>query len=511
MTTLVAVALTTTGIQPASAATISVEIKGTVTDGIAPPWTATLYAHERVGDSWQLGTYVVGRRGVFPPIQLDPDRDWAFTIDADGFIEVSVAGTDWETGRTIRVTSGSIDIGTVVLAPDPSITGKVINADGTPAADQLVELYDADDESSIPGGPWLRDVTNADGSYEFPYAHPKGIYRIAVQGDATHATSYYGGGANIGQAKPFKVKPGVNVLPTVTRTRAAALTARFLHKGKSAGARWTLQADTYNPITKEWQLASRATSQKDGTVRVGGLQLGSAFRLTITPPILSDDTIPEWPLTLYGGVPQNLKTTITDLGPLHLDKLNPPIKRPIPKPRLSKSKQTYGHKKTAKLTIIWPEGKNRIVDVFDGKTYLGSTVLTNGRGTFRLPTGLSTGPHKITVQTKVAASEPVTYTVTKAKLAKTPTVSGLRNARSKRLKVTVRLGRLDNGAYPSGRVRIYVGSQRVRTVKVGEWRKGTITESFQGPYRKSVKVRAKYLGDANTRPASTKTRTAKTR
>lgn len=102
------------------------------------------------------------------------------------------------------------------------------------------------------------------------------------------------------------------------------------------------------------------------------------------------------------------------------------------------------------------------------------------------------------VATGLGATTPQATKKPKTKLAKKAKVAAPRFARGTRPRVTVTLGRLTTKKYPTGVVRIYVGSKVARTVKVATKHKGKITVTLPQRYRKTIKVKAVYAGNATT-------------
>nr|WP_279550418.1 hypothetical protein [Leucobacter weissii] len=156
----------------------------------------------------------------------------------------------------------------------------------------------------------------------------------------------------------------------------------------------------------------------------------------------------------------------------------------------------YG--KTGKVAVrVSPAGATGSVSVRVGaKTYRAE--VKNGTASIALPArvqGAGTASLPVAFVPSdahyLASSSTVKLTVAKAR-SKSISVSGKRFTKGTTPRVTVRVGKLDNGAYPVGKVRVQVGSAK-KTVSLSAAKKGTVTVKLTKKYRKSFSVTATFL------------------
>lgn len=186
----------------------------------------------------------------------------------------------------------------------------------------------------------------------------------------------------------------------------------------------------------------------------------------------------------------------------------------ISKPFLTKTSQVYGSKSVAKATVAVFGTKSGKVTFYNGKTKLGTAKIKNGLATVKFAKKLKAGSYKVvakisaTSTTTAATSPAAKFKATKAKLAKKATVTGKSFKKGAKPKVTVTLGKLNNGAYATGKVKVYVGKKVVRTVTVKAKHKGKITVTLPKS-KKSVKVKAAFQGSKNVAKSTSKAKTIK--
>lgn len=400
-----------------------------------------------------------------------------------------------------------------------TLTGKVVNADGSPAADHWVLIY------PHPGTQFLATRTDDDGYYGYTTT-PGSNVRILALGDKTYANAFHGGGIRLHQSKIITATDEHQTVPTITRPLGATVTMQVNDKREGSAPAWTIEAHYYDTTTGRWEdvdepnTGQTVTSDNGkGGVRLEGLPANTPLRISITPwlQVRIGDTYPDWPYfygggkTFTDGPARAFPAGTTNLGTLDMTKLNPSVKHGLRTPKLSKTRQAYGHKNTATVTVTHTGSKTGTVTFKTGTRTLGTAKLTGGKATLRLPKSLTPGTHKITAEHGGDTSKAATLTVTKAKLTKAPTITAKTFTKGTRPKMTVTLGRLNNGTYPTGRVNVYVGKKRVTTVKVVKKHKGKVTITLPTRYTNAVKVKAKYLGNATTKSSTTKTITVKTK
>jgi len=190
----------------------------------------------------------------------------------------------------------------------------------------------------------------------------------------------------------------------------------------------------------------------------------------------------------------------------------------IHKPVFSKKSQIRGSKSVATVSavVIGAEGKK--VGFYNGSTLLGTATVKGAVATLRLSKSLKIRSYTSVVAkfagdaTTLAATSPkaAKFTVTKPKPAKAITVTGKAFKKNAKPKVVVRVGKLDNGAWATGKVQVRVNGKLVKTVSLKAKHKGKITvtlprakktitvkaglktsSSVKGAWSKNAKVRVK--------------------
>lgn len=188
--------------------------------------------------------------------------------------------------------------------------------------------------------------------------------------------------------------------------------------------------------------------------------------------------------------------------------------------RLSSAKTRWGVRPTIYATYTGAlSGTLQLLA--DGKvvtSLLAGTGSTSSTGTqkidFLVPT-LAVGKHKLTIRyagtayDAPATTTSATITVTKA-VSKTK-VSGERFAKGSRPTVTLTVPRLKDGPDITGKVHVYVGKKRVRTIKIKATRHAEYTVKLPVRPKSSIKVRAVYSGTKNIKGSTSKTITLRPR
>nr|WP_243752227.1 Ig-like domain-containing protein [Leucobacter weissii] len=166
-------------------------------------------------------------------------------------------------------------------------------------------------------------------------------------------------------------------------------------------------------------------------------------------------------------------------------------------PTLSKSRAVYGTGAvTATVRVVGADG-GTVTFTDNGRTVQRVPVSATGTAVLRLAKPAA-GTHRLRAKydgsgTRAASAlgAATTLTVSKAR-AKSISVSGKRFTKGTTPRVTVRVGKLDNGAYPVGKVRVQVGSVK-KTVSLSAAKKGRVTVKLTKKYRKGFSVTATFL------------------
>jgi uncharacterized repeat protein (TIGR02543 family) len=164
------------------------------------------------------------------------------------------------------------------------------------------------------------------------------------------------------------------------------------------------------------------------------------------------------------------------------------------------------------LTATVSSGTGTVAFTVDGAA-VGTVPLTGATASVAL-SPLTAGTHAITASysgdaTNLASSGSASLTVTApvvttvAKTVVAAKVSGKRFAKNTKPKVTVTFTKGGKRIAVSGKVAIYVGKKKVKTVTLKT--KSTTTVTLPKKYSKAIKVKAKFLGSTTIAPATSKT------
>lgn len=179
-----------------------------------------------------------------------------------------------------------------------------------------------------------------------------------------------------------------------------------------------------------------------------------------------------------------------ELAPVHLSAV-----------RLSAAKTVYGVRPTASVTVNGAATGQVLFT--QGSTELGTAKVTsNGIATLKLPK-LPVGNYRVVAQflgddthadsAKRSATQSLSVVKASVSSAKVQTSTVKKNSRPT---VTIRFGKLNNGAYPTGKVQVKFGGRSV-TVAMSGQQKGVVKVKAPAALKSTVKVTAKYLGSAN--------------
>ena len=194
--------------------------------------------------------------------------------------------------------------------------------------------------------------------------------------------------------------------------------------------------------------------------------------------------------TQFAAGDSKAKRVTIDLAPVHLSAVS-----------LSSAAVIYPARPSASVTV---DGATAGQVLFtQGSTELGTaSVAADGTATLKLPK-LAAGKYRVVAQflgNDTYADSPrrsatQTLTVSKATVssAKVTTKAAKKNSRPT---VTVRFGKLESGAYPTGKVQVKFGS-RTKTVTLSSSAKGVVKVKAPAALKATVKVTAKYAGTAN--------------
>lgn len=133
----------------------------------------------------------------------------------------------------------------------------------------------------------------------------------------------------------------------------------------------------------------------------------------------------------------------------------------------------------------------------EGTTVLSTVAVSGGRATLPL-TGLAVGSHPIvatysgSATTDAAASAAATLSVTQ--LTPKVSVSGKAFVKNTKPKVSVKVAKLANGSYATGKVTLYVAGKAVKTVTLKASAGGKVAVTLPKRYARAILVKAKYLG-----------------
>ncbi|MFV0434063.1 MAG: Ig-like domain repeat protein [Leucobacter sp.] len=171
--------------------------------------------------------------------------------------------------------------------------------------------------------------------------------------------------------------------------------------------------------------------------------------------------------------------------------------------KLSAVKSVYGVRPTASVAVSGATGGT--VQFTAGARDLGTAdVGADGVASLRLPT-LPVGSYRVTAQfmgddtyansAKRTATSLLKVSKAAVKSAKVTTKTAKYGSRPT---VTVTLGKIESGAYPSGKVEVRFGSAK-KTVTLKASQKGVVKVKAPSALKSSVKVTAKYLGNSNVK------------
>ncbi|MFD5600102.1 Ig-like domain repeat protein [Leucobacter sp. NPDC058333] len=174
--------------------------------------------------------------------------------------------------------------------------------------------------------------------------------------------------------------------------------------------------------------------------------------------------------------------------------------------RLNAARAVYGVRPTAAVTVQGAEAG--VVLFTSGSRDLGTAqVGPGGVATLRLP-AVSVGNYRITAQylgddtyaDSAARTTPGTLQVVRASVSSAKVVTSTAKKGS-RPAATVKLGKLNNGSYPTGKVTVSFGSAK-QTVALSAAQHGIVKVRAPKALRSNTKVTAKYLGSANVNSKS---------
>lgn len=232
-------------------------------------------------------------------------------------------------------------------------------------------------------------------------------------------------------------------------------------------------------------------------VRSDGLSDG-AFSTQVSVPTAKLDktksySIYTWQAHAHSNTTQDTETALTiDWASLRL-----PSTTSL---KLSATTQAYG--KNVTLTATVPSGATGKVEFFDGSKSLGVASVSGAKAAKTVK--LSAGTHRIKASYRgndsyaASTSSIATLRVTKATTSKV-TVSGKKFAKKSKPKVTVTVAKLNNGAYPVGKVKVYVGGKLVKTVALTASAKGKLSSvKLAKKYSTAIKVKAVFAPSDTT-------------
>jgi hypothetical protein len=185
-------------------------------------------------------------------------------------------------------------------------------------------------------------------------------------------------------------------------------------------------------------------------------------------------------------------------------------------PRLSASSAVVGAvsvKASAQLSSGVTSGS---VTFFEGAKKLGTAkVGPTGLATLSLPASLGVGRHTVSAQYSgserylgTAVVKGGTLTVAKASLKAAPKLTAAAVKKGTKPSVKITLGKLNNGAYPVGKVRVSAkGVNKTLSLKAAA--KGATTVKLGVAFSTAGKVSVKYLGNATTSASSVASVTVK--
>jgi hypothetical protein len=165
---------------------------------------------------------------------------------------------------------------------------------------------------------------------------------------------------------------------------------------------------------------------------------------------------------------------------------------------------TTPYAKTLTLTAKVPGGTGKVTFSVDGKT-LSTKTLSKGAASLSISTNYAIGDHALVVtyagNSKLAAQTVTkTVAVVKASTSKV-SVTGSSFKKNTAPKVTVTVAKLNNGAYATGTVNVYIGETLAKTVTLKASNKGKITVTLP-KQSAGIAVTAVYAGTATVNAAT---------
>lgn len=177
---------------------------------------------------------------------------------------------------------------------------------------------------------------------------------------------------------------------------------------------------------------------------------------------------------------------------------------------LAKTSTTFGAANTGSIRVRVgndPVSAKAVVRV-DGKKYETLQIGASGIATFSLPSTLTAGKHTVeatvTPGVGVAESE-ASATVTVAKASSKTTLSLPTSVKaSKQATATIKIGGtgLPKGYAPTGKVTVYDGSKKLKTVSLAKSAKGTVEVKLPKLKVATHTIKVSYSGDANLKSSS---------
>jgi hypothetical protein len=166
----------------------------------------------------------------------------------------------------------------------------------------------------------------------------------------------------------------------------------------------------------------------------------------------------------------------------------------------TRTSATAGYGQTRTIKAIATPLAEGTVSFTEGTTVIGTATLVNGVATLKIGT-LKLGSHSLVATyagsaTASAAVSP-TFVVKVNKLSSVTTVTAKKFTKNTKPTVTVKVAKLANGKYATGKVRVYVGGKSVKLVTLKASAKGKIVVTLPSKYSKTISVKAKYFGSTN--------------
>lgn len=162
----------------------------------------------------------------------------------------------------------------------------------------------------------------------------------------------------------------------------------------------------------------------------------------------------------------------------------------------------YAKTLTVKATV--PGGTGTVSFTVDGKK-LATKTLTKGAASLSITTNYAIGDHSVVVAysgNSKLATQTVTKTVAVVKASTSKiSVAGSAFKKNTTPKVTVTVAKLDNGAYATGTVTIYIGETLTKTVTLKASHKGKITVVLP-KQSAAIAVTAVYAGTSTVNTAT---------